>query len=99
MDPPPWSGPRRTIVVVSSAAAAHKTLAKNDATLASRLVPDTVRAMSYDATSTVFLPSSNPLWKQDRVIMGTRFSSGRGLDTILFLCSVIPTMSGISPST
>ncbi|KAF7005523.1 hypothetical protein CFC21_020639 [Triticum aestivum] len=75
-------GLTRTIVVVSSAAAAHEALAKNDAALASRLVPDTVHAMSYGATSMVFLPSSNPLWKQDRVIMGARFSSGRGLDTI-----------------
>ncbi|KAM3393585.1 hypothetical protein ACQJBY_014358 [Aegilops geniculata] len=75
-------GLTRTIVVVSSAAAAHEALTKNDAALASRLVPDTVRAMSYGATSMVFLPSSNPLWKQDRVIMGARFSSGRGLDTI-----------------
>ncbi|KAM3373523.1 hypothetical protein ACQJBY_020141 [Aegilops geniculata] len=75
-------GLTRTIVVVSSAAAAHEALAKNEAALASRLVPDTVRAMSYGATSMVFLPSSNPLWKQDRVIMGARFSSNRGLDTI-----------------
>ncbi|XP_044969023.1 cytochrome P450 76M5-like [Hordeum vulgare subsp. vulgare] len=75
-------GLTRTIVVVSSAAAAHEALAKNDAALASRLVPDTVHAMSYGATSMVFLPSSNPLWKQDRTIMGARFSSGRGLDTI-----------------
>ncbi|KAI4968997.1 hypothetical protein ZWY2020_046327 [Hordeum vulgare] len=75
-------GLTRTIVVVSSAAAAHEALAKNDAALASRLVPDTVRAMSYGATSMVFLPSSNPLWKQDRTIMGVRFSSTRGLDTI-----------------
>ncbi|KAI5002411.1 hypothetical protein ZWY2020_027061 [Hordeum vulgare] len=75
-------GLTRTIVVVSSAAAAHEALAKNDAALASRLVPDTVRAMSYGATSMFFLPSSNPLWKQDRTIMGVRFSSGRGLDTI-----------------
>ncbi|SPT15475.1 unnamed protein product [Triticum aestivum] len=72
----------RTIVVVSSAAAAHEALVKNDAALASRLVPDTVCTMSYGATSMVFLPSSNPLWKQDRIIMGARFCSGRGLDTI-----------------
>ncbi|KAF7087963.1 hypothetical protein CFC21_091119 [Triticum aestivum] len=75
-------GLTRTIVVVSSAAAAHEALAKNDTALASRLVPDTVRAMSYGTTSMVFLPSSNPLWKQDRAIMGAHFSSSRGLDTI-----------------
>nr|XP_045089777.1 cytochrome P450 76M5-like [Aegilops tauschii subsp. strangulata] len=89
-------GLTRTIVVVSSAAAAHEALAKNDAALASRLVPDTVHAMSYGATSMVFLPSSNPLWKQDRVIMapashpaGAWTRSGPSWNA----------MSGVSPST
>lgn len=75
-------GLTRTIVVVSSPAAAHEALAKNDAALAARLVPDSVCALSYSATSMVFLPSSNALWKQDRNIIGSRFSSARGLDTI-----------------
>ncbi|XP_062200196.1 oryzalexin E synthase-like [Phragmites australis] len=75
-------GMTRTIVVVSSPAVAREALAKNDAALAARLVPDTVRALSYSATSMVFVPSSDQLWKQDRVIIGARFSSSRGLDAI-----------------
>ncbi|GJM91621.1 hypothetical protein PR202_ga08016 [Eleusine coracana subsp. coracana] len=75
-------GLTRTIVVVSSPAAAHDALTKNDAALAARLVPDSVCALSYSATSMVFLPSSNKLWKQDRAIIGSRFSSARGLETI-----------------
>ncbi|TVU31364.1 hypothetical protein EJB05_23047 [Eragrostis curvula] len=75
-------GLTRTIVVVSSPATYHEAVAKNDAALAARLVPDNVCALSYSATSMVFLPSSNKLWKQDRVIIGARFSSARGLDSI-----------------
>lgn len=71
-----------TIVVVSSPAAAHEALAKNDAALAARLVPDSVRTLSYSATSMVFLPCSNALWKQGRAIIGSRFASARGFDTI-----------------
>ncbi|GJN39239.1 hypothetical protein PR202_gb28344 [Eleusine coracana subsp. coracana] len=73
-------GLTRSLVVVSSAAMAHEILVKNDAALAARLVPDNVCALSYSSTSMVFLPSSNQLWKQLRVTIGSRFSSSRGLD-------------------
>ncbi|CAL5033128.1 unnamed protein product [Urochloa decumbens] len=75
-------GLTRTLVVVSSAAAAHEALSKNDAALAARLVPDNVCALSYGTTSMVFLPSSDHLWRQLRVVIGAGFSSARGLDAI-----------------
>ncbi|WVZ61720.1 hypothetical protein U9M48_011549 [Paspalum notatum var. saurae] len=75
-------GLTRTLVVVSSSAVAHEALVKKDAALAARLVPDNVRALSYGATSMVFLPSSDRLWKRLRVVIGAGFSSSRGLDAI-----------------
>jgi cytochrome P450 len=75
-------GLTRTLVVVSSSAVAHEALSKNDAALAARLVPDNVCALSYSTTSMVFLPSSDQLWKQLRVVIGAGFSSSRGLDVI-----------------
>nr|CAB3484085.1 unnamed protein product [Digitaria exilis] len=75
-------GLTRTLLVVSSATAAHEALSKNDGALAARLVPDNVCALSYGTTSMVFLPSSNQLWKQLRVVIGAGFSSARGLDVI-----------------
>lgn len=75
-------GLTRTLVVVSSASVAHEALYKNDGALAARLVPDNVCALSYGTTSMVFLPSSNQLWKQLRVVIGAGFSSTRGLDVI-----------------
>ncbi|CAN6270689.1 unnamed protein product [Urochloa humidicola] len=75
-------GLTRALVVVSSAAAAHEALSKNDAALAARLVPDNVCALSYGTTSMVFLPSSDHLWRQLRVVIGAGFSSARGLDAI-----------------
>ncbi|CAN6248041.1 unnamed protein product [Urochloa humidicola] len=75
-------GLTRTLVVVSSAAAAHEALSKNDAALAARLVPDNVCALSYGTTSMVFLPSSDHIWRQLRVVIGAGFSSARGLDAI-----------------
>ncbi|CAN6275451.1 unnamed protein product [Urochloa humidicola] len=75
-------GLTRTLVVVSSAAAAHEALSKNDAALAARLVPDNVCALSYGTTSMVFLPSSDHLWRQLRVVIGAGFSTARGLDAI-----------------
>jgi hypothetical protein len=61
----------------TSAAAAHEALVKNDAALAARFVPDNVRALSYGATSMVFLLSSDALWRQLRVLIGAGFSSGQ----------------------
>ncbi|CAD6252738.1 unnamed protein product [Miscanthus lutarioriparius] len=65
------------MAVVSSAAVAHEALVKNDAALAARLVPDNVRALSYGAKSMVFLPSSDQLWRQLRVLIGAGFSSSQ----------------------
>ncbi|TVT99542.1 hypothetical protein EJB05_55080, partial [Eragrostis curvula] len=76
-------GLSRAVVVVSSPAAAHEALIKNDAALAARLVPDTMHALSYSTTSMVFLPSTNQLWRQHRAMVGARFATGRGLDAIL----------------
>jgi cytochrome P450 len=70
-------GLTRAMAVVSSAAVAHEALVKNDAALAARLVPDNVRALSYGATSMVFLPSSDQLWRQLRVLIGAGFSSSQ----------------------
>ncbi|KAL6865291.1 hypothetical protein ACP4OV_016442 [Aristida adscensionis] len=70
----------RRVVVVSSPAMAREALAKNDAALAARFVPDNVRAMSHGASSLLFLPSSSALWRQHRAVVGARFSSGLGLD-------------------
>ncbi|KAL6642525.1 hypothetical protein ACP70R_020706 [Stipagrostis hirtigluma subsp. patula] len=75
-------GLTRTLVVVSSPAVAREALSKHDAALAARLVPDNVRALSYSATSLVFLPSSDNLWRQGRAVIGAGFSSGRGLDRV-----------------
>jgi len=75
-------GLTRAMAVISSAAIAHEALAKNDAALAARLVPDNVRALSYGATSMVFLPSSDQLWRQLRVLIGAGFSSSHGLEAI-----------------
>ena len=60
-----------------TSAAAHEALVKNDAALAARFVPDNVRALSYGATSMVFLLSSDALWRQLRVLIGAGFSSGQ----------------------
>ncbi|KAK3133498.1 hypothetical protein QOZ80_6AG0537320 [Eleusine coracana subsp. coracana] len=69
-----------TFVVLSSPALAREALAEKDAFLANRFVPDSVRALAYDAGSMAFLPSSNPLWKQHRVTTGVHLTSGKGLN-------------------
>lgn len=69
-----------TFVVLSSPALAREALAEKDAVLANRFVPDSVRALAYDAGSMAFLPSSNPLWKQHRVTTGVHLTSGKGLN-------------------
>jgi cytochrome P450 len=67
-------------VVVSSPEAAHEALVKNDAALAARFVPDNTRALGHSSESIFFLPTSSHVWKQHRITVGTRFSTGRGLD-------------------
>ncbi|KAF8697120.1 hypothetical protein HU200_036111 [Digitaria exilis] len=68
-----------TFVVLSSPSMAREALAENEAALASRFVPDSVRALAYGAGSMAFLPSSDPLWKHHRVTAGVFLTSGRGL--------------------
>ncbi|TVU31322.1 hypothetical protein EJB05_23004, partial [Eragrostis curvula] len=70
----------RIIVVVSSSAAAQEALDENDTGLADRFMPDSVRALSHCSGSPLFLPSSNPLWRQYRIIMDAHISCGRSLE-------------------
>ncbi|KAK3130220.1 hypothetical protein QOZ80_6BG0490570 [Eleusine coracana subsp. coracana] len=69
-----------TFVVLSSPALAREALAEKGVFLANRFVPDSVRALAYNAGSMAFLPSSNPLWKQHRVTTGVHLTSGKGLN-------------------
>nr|CAB3486778.1 unnamed protein product [Digitaria exilis] len=68
-----------TFVVLSSPSMAREALSENEAALASRFVPDSVRALAYGAGSMAFLPSSDPLWKHHRVTAGVFLTSGKGL--------------------
>ncbi|GJN13204.1 hypothetical protein PR202_ga31549 [Eleusine coracana subsp. coracana] len=70
----------RVLIVVSSPAAAREALAENDAGLADRFMPDSARALSHNSGSPLFLPSSDPLWKQYRVIINGHITSGRSLE-------------------
>nr|CAB3486635.1 unnamed protein product [Digitaria exilis] len=70
-------GLTRTLLVVSSAAAAHEALSKNDGALAARLVPDNVCALSYGTTSML-----QPAVEAAPLVIGAGFSSARGLDVI-----------------
>ncbi|XP_066324310.1 cytochrome P450 76M5-like [Miscanthus floridulus] len=66
-------------VVLSSPAAAREALAGNDLAVSARWVPDGARAMAHNEGSVLFLPSSNPLWKQHRVSISAHFS-GRSIE-------------------
>lgn len=66
-------------VVLSSPAAAREALAGNDLAVTARWVPDSARAMAHNEGSVLFLPSSNPLWKQHRVSISAHFS-GRSIE-------------------
>ncbi|TVU09795.1 hypothetical protein EJB05_43291, partial [Eragrostis curvula] len=69
-----------TFIVLSSPDLAREALAEKDVALAARFVPDSVRALAYNAGSMAFLPSSSPLWKQHRITIGVYLTSGKGLN-------------------
>ncbi|XP_020083333.1 cytochrome P450 76M5-like [Ananas comosus] len=70
-----------TTVVVSSPAAAREVLQKKDQALSARWVPDTARALGHHETSTIWLPSGDPLRKHLRAVIATNIFSPRSLDT------------------
>ncbi|XP_020082144.1 oryzalexin E synthase-like [Ananas comosus] len=69
-----------TTVVVSSPAAAREVLQKKDQALSGRWVPDTMRALGHHETSTIWLPSADPLRKNLRAVSATHIFSPRSLD-------------------
>lgn len=75
-------GLTRAMVMGSSPSITHEALAKNDAVLAARVVPDNVCALSYGAMSMLFLPSSDKLWRQLHGLIGAGFSSSQALEAI-----------------
>ncbi|XP_020113466.1 oryzalexin E synthase-like [Ananas comosus] len=64
-----------TTVVVSSPAAAREVLQKKDQALSGRWVPDSMRALGHHETSTVWLPSGDPLRKHLRAVIATNIFS------------------------
>ncbi|OAY85285.1 Oryzalexin E synthase [Ananas comosus] len=69
-----------TTVVVSSPAAAREVLQKKDQALSGRWVPDAMRALGHHETSTLWLPTGDPLRKHLRAVITTHIFSPRSLD-------------------
>uniref|UniRef100_A0A0D9VHC4 Cytochrome P450 n=1 Tax=Leersia perrieri TaxID=77586 RepID=A0A0D9VHC4_9ORYZ len=69
-------------VVISSRDAAREAITKHDRRIAARMIPDTFRACGFAERSVVFMPSSNPQWKNLRGIQGTHIFTPRGLATV-----------------
>ncbi|KAF0906462.1 hypothetical protein E2562_011456 [Oryza meyeriana var. granulata] len=69
-------------VVISSRDAAREAFTKHDRRLAARMTPDTFRACGFAERSVVFLPSSDPQWKNLRGIQGSNIFTPRGLAAV-----------------
>nr|KYP37798.1 Cytochrome P450 76C4 [Cajanus cajan] len=69
-----------TTVVISSPTLAKEALHKKDQALASRFVPDSIKALSHDQSSIVFLPVSTK-WKAFRKLCATKIFSAQKLDS------------------
>ncbi|XP_027337811.1 geraniol 8-hydroxylase-like [Abrus precatorius] len=69
-----------TTVVISSPNIAKEALHKNDQTLANRLIPEAVQALSHDKASLIFMPLS-PKWKIFRKFCATKIFSSQQLDS------------------
>ena len=67
------------MVVVSSRGAAKEAFTRHDRRLAARAVPDAARALGFADRSTVWMPSSDPRWKNLRGIVAAHIFAPRSL--------------------
>nr|CAB3481288.1 unnamed protein product [Digitaria exilis] len=68
-----------TAVVISSRDAAREAFTRHDWRLASRALPDATRALGFSDRSMVWMPSSDPRWKNLRGIVATHIFAPRSL--------------------
>ncbi|RLM62032.1 Cytochrome P450 76C4 [Panicum miliaceum] len=66
-------------VVVSSRGAAMEAFTRHDRRLAARAVPDSARALGFADRSVVWMPSSDPRWKNLRGIVAAHIFAPRSL--------------------
>ncbi|WVZ92573.1 hypothetical protein U9M48_038624 [Paspalum notatum var. saurae] len=69
-----------TAVVVSSRDAAREAFTRHGRRLAARPVPDAAQAFGFSERSMVWLPSSDPRWKNLRGVVATHVFSPRSLE-------------------
>ncbi|XP_072974341.1 cytochrome P450 76M5-like [Typha angustifolia] len=69
-----------TTIVISSRNSAREALQKKDRAISARWVPDVAHVIGHSERSIVWLPTSNPSWKQLRSISATYLFSQRSLE-------------------
>jgi len=69
-----------TAVVISTRDAAREAFTRQDRRLAARAIPDATRALRFHERSMVWLPSSDPRWKNLRGIVAAHVFSPRSLE-------------------